>query len=241
MERRKRTAAIALAAVLVLGIGAGVARCAAVHGHPEDPQAQQEAASEAAGANETTPEDWNAQDALEILRSHAWQAEGDPTVTVEFRDGSLVETDASGVHVAAMEVTSSSATSLDVRLVRDGGDGEVKATISLSGEEGSWKVSSDGFSCAHAYVEASPHREAVAVGGVTEPYTTLIEGKTDELALAVAAYCRAHAPTATRATFDGEVYLDTNAGVITATFHCDDAAATILQVTYEGGAFAVAG
>ncbi|WP_283171724.1 hypothetical protein [Curtanaerobium respiraculi] len=152
-----------------------------------------------------------------------------------------METDASGVHVTAMEVTEAIETSLDVRLARDGGEGEVKTTITLSGKEGSWKVSSDSFACAHAYVEASPHREAVAVEGVSEPYTTLIEDRTDELALAVAAYCRAHVPTATRATFDGEVYLDTNAGVVTATFHCDDAAATILQVTYEGGAFAVAG
>lgn len=241
MERRKRTAAIALAAVLALGIGAGVARCAAVHAHPEESQAQEAVATDTSTTQETNPEDDDAQDALSILQSHAWQAEGDPNVTVEFRDGSLVETDASGVHVAAMEVTGSFDTSLDVRLVRDSGDGEVETAIALTGKEGSWKVSSDGFSCAYAYVEASPHREAVAVEGVTEPYTTLIEGRTDELALAVAAYCRAHVPTATRATFDGEVYLDTNAGAVTAAFHCDDAAATILQVTYEGGAFAVAG
>ncbi len=241
MERRKRTAAIALAAVLALGIGAGVARCAAVHAQPDDPQAQEAAATDASATQETAPEDDDAQDALAILQSHAWQAEGDPSVTVEFRDGSFVETDASGVHVTAMEVTDASETSLDVRLVRDGADGEAKATITLSGREGSWKVSSDGFSCAHVYVETAPHKEAVAVEGVTEPYTTLIEGRTDELALAVAAYCRAHVPTATKATFDGEVYLDTNAGVVTATFHCDDAAATILQVTFEGGAFAVAG
>lgn len=241
MERRKRTAAIALAAVLALGIGAGVARCAAVHAQPEEQQAQEAAATDASAMLDTNPEDDNAQDALAILQSHAWQAEGDPSVTVEFRDGSFVETDATGVHVTAMEVADASETSLDVRLVRDGGEGEVKTTIELSGKEGSWKLSSDGFSCAHTYVKTTPHKEAVAVEGVTEPYTTLIEGRTDELALAIAAYCRAHAPTATRATFDGEVYLDTNAGTVTATFHCDDAAATILQVTYEGGAFAVAG
>lgn len=240
MERRKRTAAIALAAVLALGIGAGLARCAAVHAQPEEPQAQETAATDASTAQETAPED-DAQDALAILQSHAWQAEGDPSVTVEFRDGSFVETDATGVHVTAMEVTDASETSLDVRLVRDGGEGEVKTTIELSGKEGSWKLSSDGFLCAHTYVETTPHKEAVAVEGVTEPYTTLIEGRADELALAIAAYCRAHAPTATRATFDGEVYLDTNDDVVTATFHCNDAAATILQVTYEGGAFAVAG
>lgn len=240
MERRKRTAAIALAAVFALGIGAGVVRCAAVHGQQEDQQAQEAAATDAGTTQETAPED-DAQDALAVLQSHAWQAEGDPSVTIEFRDGSFVETDASGVHVTAMEVAEASETSLDVHLVRDGGDGEVKTAIALTGEEGSWKLSSDGFSCAHTYVETTPHKEAVAVEGVTEPYTTLIEGRTDELALAIAAYCRAHAPTATRATFDGEVYLDTNAGTVTATFHCDDAAATILQVTYEGGAFAVAG
>ena len=97
--------------------------------------------------------------------------------------------DASGVHATAMEVTSSSETSLDVRLVRDGGEGEAKTTITLSGKEGSLKVSSDGFACAHSYVETAQHKGAVTIEGVTETYTTLIEGRTDELASVVARTC----------------------------------------------------
>lgn len=90
MERRKRTAAIALAVVLALGIGAGATRCAAAHAQPEELQAQEATATDASTMLDTNPEDDNAQDTLAILQSHAWQAEGDPSVTVEFRDDSFV-------------------------------------------------------------------------------------------------------------------------------------------------------
>ena len=49
------------------------------------------------------------------------------------------------------------------------------------------------------------------------------------------------APTAGEASFDGEVFLDTAAGRVSATFHLDDAASTIIAVSYEGGEFSVAG
>lgn len=84
-------------------------------------------------------------------------------------------------------------------------------------------------------------KEPVAIDGVSEPYTTLIDGKTDQLASAVAEYCRAHVPTATKVSFDGEVYLDIEGGSVSATYHCNDTASTILQVAYKDGVFTVAG
>jgi hypothetical protein len=95
-----------------------------------------------------------------------------------------------------------------VTLVRDG-DGKKQTVISLSGEEGSYRVSSDGFAMSPSYVQGSGAEDPVAVSGLAEPYTALIDGKRDELASAIAAYCRDNVPTATKAKFDGEVYLDT--------------------------------
>lgn len=158
-----------------------------------------------------------------------------------FTDGAIVETDEGGVRVSAFTIVSGDDDSLDVKVTRDGGGGEQSATISISGDEGSYRVSCDAFQVSKSYVQGSAGKAPVAVEGVTEPYATLVDGRTDELASTVASYCRAHVPTATKAVFDGEVFLDVNAKTVSATFHCDDAAATILQVTYADGAFAVAG
>ena len=77
--------------------------------------------------------------------------------------------------------------------------------------------------------------------GLAEPYASLIEGKSGELASAIGAWCKAHAPSAACASFDGEVYLDVRGGRVSATFHLDDSASTIVTAVYEGGAFDVLG
>lgn len=81
----------------------------------------------------------------------------------------------------------------------------------------------------------------IKVDGLKDSYLELVDGKEDALKRAITTYCRANVPDASKVTFDGEVYLDLNANAAAATFHCNDVAATILQVTYEGGSFAVAG
>ena len=183
--------------------------------------------------------------ALDALRSHAWQAEGDADVTIAFKDGSFVETDAEGAKVTAFEITGTTEGddegTVSMKLVRDGIGEELDTVVIVEGAEGELRITSDGFRCAHTYVQAGTGEEPVGVTGVTEPYTTLIEGKTDELASAVAAYCRDHVPTATEASFDGEVFLDVADGRVVATFHCDDKASTVLSVTYADGAFDIAG
>ena len=57
----------------------------------------------------------------------------------------------------------------------------------------------------------------------------------------MASWCSDHALAATEATFDGEVYLDLKAKRVTATFHLDDSAASIVSVAYADGKFAVSG
>lgn len=179
------------------------------------------------------------------LESHAWQQDGNSKTTIQFRNGSFVESDGVSAKVTAMSIQkaawSDGGGTLECKLVADGDQTERSSIISLSGKEGSYKVSCDGFLMAKEYVQASGSATAVSVEGLTEPYTTLIEGKNGDLAKAMASYCRDHVPTATKATFDGEVYLDIPGGRTTATFTCDDTAATVLNVTYSGGSFEVQG
>lgn len=91
------------------------------------------------------------------------------------------------------------------------------------------------------YVQGKAAGTAVSVSGLAEPYTGLIDGKAGELASAVGSWCESHAPSATTASFDGEVYLDVRGGRVSATFHLDDAASTIVTAAYEDGSFTVAG
>lgn len=269
MERKNKIMlAAAIGAVLVL-VASSAVQCALVRSADraaEDKQessiqvSPEETGEEPVQEPESTVEDTEAKPvqaeepsssassaafALDALRSHAWQAEGDAETTIAFKDGTFVEANAEGVKVTAFEITGATEGdnqgSIAMKLVRDGFGEELDTVVLVEGKEGEIRITSDGFRNAKTYVQAGAGAEPVGVAGVTEPYTGLIEGKTDELASAVASYCRDHVPTATEASFDGEVFLDVREMRVVATFHCNDKAATILSVTYADGAFAVAG
>lgn len=240
--RNKIMLIAAIGAVAILVVSSAI-RCTAVR-TSDDGDGRQQAAVEQevqAESGAADPVGDGAGSIMSVLESHAWQVDGDAGKTLSFRDGAFVETDSKGAHVSAFEIESSDESSVIAKVVSDGGAEQKNAAISLSGSEGSYSVSSDSFQVAKKYVQGSSSKAAVAVSGVTEPYTTLIDGKTDELSSAVAAYCRDHAPTVTGADFDGEVYLDVATGRTVATFTCDDKAATILSVEYSDGAFRVSG
>lgn len=239
MDRKNKVMLAAAIGAVVILIASSVVRCSL-------PKAQDEAGQgESATIEQNMAEEPGENKdlaALSILESHAWQVDGDPSKTIVFKDSTFVESDGKRVRLTAFEVASSTTSSIDVKMTRDGSSSsEITATISIAGGEGSCRVSCDAFQNATSYVQGSASKEPVAIDGVSEPYTTLIDGKTDQLAPAVAEYCRAHVPTATKASFDGEVYLDIKGGSVSATYHCNDTASTILQVTYKDGAFTVAG
>lgn len=266
MDKKNKLILIAAISAVVVLVASSAVRCAVSRtaeapdsGSPaaeaespqpaEPPSGGKSPAGEAKGGSEGGPSEGEAEDVpekeiLKQLRSRAWQAEGDSETTVAFRDGSFVESNADGVEVTAFEVKSAAMSeghaSLDVELVRDGEEPS-SSLISVDKGEGGLTVSCDGFANCPSYVEGSATEEPVSVQGVDGPYTDLIDGKTDELAAAIASYCRNHVPTATSASFDGEVFLDIPGKRVTATFHCDDKASTILSVTYADGAFAVVG
>lgn len=252
-----KKAAIAAAVLAILVIAGTTALHGAIGSAQHEYPSGAETSSEQTADNRTSEEGGEqAPDAAEAkgdaseamqkaLESHAWQQDGNSKTTIQFRSGSFVESDGTSAKVTAMSIQKATwgegGGTLECKLVADGDQTERSSIISLSGEEGSYKVSCDGFLMAKEYVQASGSSTAVSVEGLTEPYTTLIEGKNGDLAKAVASYCRNHVPTATKATFDGEVYLDIPGGRTTATFTCDDTAATVLNVTYSGGSFEVQG
>lgn len=254
MEKKNKIMLAAAIGAVVILIGSSVVRGVVSRGveqaasdAPATEQAQTNTPLPATGIagddQEASSNDTSA--ALDILAGHVWQAKDNATKTAAFRDGMFVETDGTNVRVSAFTVLSCTANgnqkTLVANIVRDGDASASNTAIIIDGTEGAYTVTSDGFLVAKTYVQGKATGVTTQVSGLDDTYTALIDGKTDELRRAVSAYCTNRVPTATKVNFDGEVYIDTHAKSVAATFHCNDAASTILQVTYAGGAFTVAG
>lgn len=255
MDRKKRImAAAAIGAIVILIVSTAV-RCAVSRtadqatGTAQEDAAVQvqeadggEASTDAQAVTPgTTTED---EGALSTLESRAWKAESGATVT--FKDGMYIETDGSLAKITAFtvdsEVASGSQTTLMLELYRDGSaDAVASAVVIRKDADSSYTVASDQFQLATSYKEVQEARTSFAVAGTNDAYLALVGGDEEGLEKALADYTAAHVPSATKATFDGEVYIDYGAGTVLATFTCDDAAQTILSVTYASGAFTVTG
>lgn len=255
MQKKNKLMLAAAVAMVAIVVTSTAVRCSVSHTAADDAERQQgqpvEQADEPDGADvsseQEVPKDTTdlGTGILAVLRGGVWQAPGDPQKTIAFRDGSFVESDGSSVTLAAFDVVGAGEAGgqryLDVRIMRDGSPAAQTSTIILEGADGSLEVASDGFAGAKRYIQSRAPETPVIVEGVREPYTDLVDGKAGELAAAISEWCAAHAPSATRATFDGEVYLDVANDRVSATFHLDDAARSIVTAVYEGGAFSVSG
>ena len=101
-------------------------------------------------------------------------------------------------------------------------------------------MSSDDFKVSKKYSEGVAEG-TVSVSGMDEAYIGLVGGDAEPLRKALAAYMAKNVPQASSASFDGEASVDFNAKTVSASFHADDAARTVLVVTYADGKFTVSG
>ena len=242
MSKSKVLAALAIAAALVV-VGCSAVRCAAPHDAAEDqttaPKIQDGQDSEAGGSGgESTKAS-----TLDTLRECSWVAESGSGATLEFRDGAFVENGETLEATAFDTVSDSQAKSqsvLTIRPVRNGLSSADTAVI-LSGSEGSYRVQCDAFALEPSYVQANRTSGAFAVAGLNDEYLELAGITEAELTAAISEYCSRSVPSASGASFDGEVFIDMGSGLCSATFHANDAARTIVTVTSQGGKLTVAG
>lgn len=253
MQKKNKLMLAAAIGMVAIVIGSTAVRCSVAHtveerAEPASSDTTVESAvqtQDAGQAAQEAPEEDAAAETLALLRSNAWQAEGMPEKTLAFREGSFVESDGTSVRLTAFEVKDAGEVAgqryLDIDIMREGDPYATSTTLIVDEEDGALSVACDGFAAEKRYVQGAPSGAEVAVAGLAEPYTDLIDGKAGELASAIGQWCKGHAPTATSASFDGEVYVDVRGGRVSATFHLDDAVATIVTTVYEDGAFSVAG
>lgn len=251
MQKKNKVMLAAAIGMVAIVVASTAVRCSVAHtaegqgGQGTEAAAPEQAATAPAQPPQEAEEGDLAAQIIAELRACAWQAPGDPSKTLAFRDGSFVETDGTGAHLAAFEVRDASESGgqrcLDIDLMREGDPYPTPATVIIEESEGTTTVACDGFAVEKRYEKGAVSAAPVAVEGLAEPYASLIDGKSGDLASAMTEWCASHAPTATKATFDGEVYLDVRGGRVSATFHLDDAAASIVTCVYEAGAFSVLG
>ena len=237
MRKNTLVAGLAIAAILML-VGAGAVRCVAssiANGQeegetPATNQSREEGASYGSGAYDS-------------LANAVWVAADGSGATCEFKEGMMVEK-GSRLEATPLTVISEQSakgqTVITIEPVKNGATAPQTALI-VSGLDGAREVASDAFAISKSYVERVGGGGKFNVYGASKEYLELA-GTTEEfLSDAISAYCEKRVPSATAATFDGEVFLDMKSGLCSATFHANDAASTIITVTAKSGALTVAG
>lgn len=252
MQKKNKVMLAAAIGMVAVIIGSTAVRCSIAHTVEESAEEEAQAATESiaqdAGSSNNAGASSDADESAEIakmLQGNVWQAEGAPERTIEFRDRTFVESDGASIKLTVFDVKEAGESNgqkhLDIDYMREGDPYTTPASIIVEERDGVLTVASDAFAVESRYVQGKPAGIAVSVSGLAEPYTGLIDGKAGELASAIGSWCASHAPSATAAAFDGEVYLDVRGGRVSATFHLNDAASTILTAVYENGSFTVAG
>ena len=235
--KRGKVIAVAAAGALVVLLASTIARCAAAGpagagqgaGGSAPEQAQQQAGPAEAAAS-----------TLEAAAGTSWVAEDGSGATLQVTDRSLVESATDGT-VSALAYSAADEAEADgqaiVTLTLEDGSA---ATLIVTLEDGEpAAVASDAFSAAPSYVASEGGGGPFEVTGLDERYLELVGGDEDALRAAIGAYAARRSPQASSASFDGEVFLDLASGMVSATFHLDDNASTIVTVQLAGGAFTV--
>ena len=235
--KRGKVIAVAAAGALVVLLASTIARCAAAGpagagqgaGGSAPEQAQQQAGPAEAAAS-----------TLEAAAGTSWVAEDGSGATLQVTDRSLVESATDGT-VSALAYSAADEAEADgqaiVTLTLEDGSA---ATLIVTLEDGEpAAVASDAFSAAPSYVASEGGGGPFEVTGLDERYLELVGGDEDALRAAIGAYAARRSPQAYSASFDGEVFLDLASGMVSATFHLDDNASTIVTVQWAGGAFTV--
>ena len=235
--KRGKVIAVAAAGALVVLLASTIERCAAAGpagagqgaGGSAPEQAQQQAGPAEAAAS-----------TLEAAAGTSWVAEDGSGATLQVTDRSLVESATDGT-VSALAYSAADEAEADgqaiVTLTLEDGSA---ATLIVTLEDGEpAAVASDAFSAAPSYVASEGGGGPFEVTGLDERYLELVGGDEDALRAAIGAYAARRSPQASSASFDGEVFLDLASGMVSATFHLDDNASTIVTVQWAGGAFTV--
>lgn len=228
MDKKTKLMAICAAGAAAILIGAGLARCAIAPSEPEI----------VVPAEEQGQQIEQADDSFSGYAGTTWESE-DGTCTLTLSDSTIVESGEAGVQVMYYEVLSEEpdddGLSAQISFTRSAGEAASQTLLSIS-DAGGWKsISCDAFALSKSYLIAEGSEAGIELSAHSSELNELLDAEDAEIASAIAQKASSASPTATLATWDGEVYIDCNEDVLTTSFHLNDAASTIVQLSLDRG------
>lgn len=228
MDKKTKLMAICAAGAAAILIGAGLARCAIAPSEPEI----------VVSAEEQGQQIEQADDSFSGYAGTTWESE-DGTCTLTLSDSTIVESGEAGVQVMYYEVLSEEpdddGLSAQISFTRSAGEAASQTLLSIS-DAGGWKsISCDAFALSKSYLIAEGSEAGIELSAHSPELNELLDAEDAEIASAIAQKASSASPTATLATWDGEVYIDCNEDVLTTSFHLNDAASTIVQLSLDRG------
>ena len=228
MDQKTKLMAICAAGAAAILIGAGLARCAIAPSEPEI----------VVPAEEQGQQIEQADDSFSGYAGTTWESE-DGTCTLTLSDSTIVESGEAGVQVMYYEVLSEEpdddGLSAQISFTRSAGEAASQTLLSIS-DAGGWKsISCDAFALSKSYLIAEGSEAGIELSAHSPELNELLDAEDAEIASAIAQKASSASPTATLATWDGEVYIDCNEDVLTTSFHLTDAASTIVQLALDRG------
>lgn len=228
MDKKTKLMAICAAGAAAILIGAGLARCAIAPSEPET----------VVPAEEQGQQIEQADDSFSGYAGTTWESE-DGTCTLTLSDSTIVESGEAGVQVMYYEVLSEesdgSGISAQISFTRSAGEAASQTLLSINDTGGRKSISCDAFALSKSYLIAEGSEGGIELSAHSPELNELLDAEDAEIASAIAQKASSASPTATLATWDGEVYIDFNEDVLTTSFHLNDAASTIVQLSLDRG------
>ena len=228
MDKKTKLMAICAAGAAAILIGAGLARCAIAPSEPEI----------VVPAEEQGQQIEQADDSFSGYAGTTWESE-DGTCTLTLSDSTIVESGEAGVqgmyYEGLSEEPDDDGLSAQISFTRSAGEAASQTLLSIS-DAGGWKsISCDAFALSKSYLIAEGSEAGIELSAHSPELNELLDAEDAEIASAIAQKASSASPTATLATWDGEVYIDCNEDVLTTSFHLNDAASTIVQLSLDRG------
>ena len=227
---------IILAAAIVSSVRRLVARCTIVQNGTIEGRAAVESAEEAAVENpqsETDAANGEANSDIESLIGTSWVGVDDATRSLSIVKGAFVETKDGSTEVTYWTLDSeeplSSGIEATVLASKSMTDAANPILVSVSSEGADTVLRSDALACAYRQVQVGDR--SLHFTGVTSKLEEAMGIDAAKIEAAVSTRAAAVSPSATRAIWDAEAWIDYANNAATTTFTLDDGASTMISVT----------
>lgn len=236
MTRKNKLMLAAAIVAAVLLVGSGVARCTIVQNGTTEGRAAVESAEEAAVENPQSGIDaanGEANSGIESLIGTSWVGVDDATRSLSIVKGAFVETKDGSTEVTYWTLDSeeplSSGIEATVLASKSMTDAASPVLVSVSSEGADTVLRSDVLACAYRQVQLGDR--TLHFTGVTSKLEEAMGVDAAKIEAAVSARAAAVSPSATRAIWDAEAWIDYANSAATTTFTLDDGASTMISVT----------